>query len=127
MVRVGQLMTQDVVAVEAGTSVSEVARVMSLHRIGSVLVRKQDELIGIVTEPDIIRKGIGQGRDLRAVSAAEIMSSPIISIDERRPITEAADLMQENGTRHLGVRKGERLVGVVSVRDLLHPVSLDEF
>mgnify|MGYP001317705848 CR=1 FL=1 len=127
MVRVGQLMTQDVVAVEAGTSVAEVARVMSLHRIGSVLVRKQDELIGIVTEPDIIRKGIGEGRDLRAVSAAEIMSSPIISIDERRPITEAADLMQENGTRHLGVRKGERLVGVVSVRDLFHPVSLDEF
>ena len=127
MVRVGELMTRELVAVDAATSISEVARLMSDHRIGSVLVRRQGDIIGIVTEPDIIRKGIGLGRDLRTVSAFEIMSSPIISIDERRSITEAADLMQEHHTRHLGVSKGDRLVGVVSVRDLLHPVAIDEF
>ncbi|GKS58489.1 CBS domain-containing protein [Nitrospira sp.] len=127
MVRVGQLMTQDLVAVDAATSISEIARLMSLRRIGSVFVRRQEEMIGIVTEPDIIRKGISQGRDLRTVSAFEIMSSPIVSIDERRPITEAADLMQSHRTRHLAVSKGDRLVGIVSVRDLLHPVSIDEF
>ena len=127
MVRVGQLMTQDLVAVDAAASISEIARLMSLRRIGSVFVRRKEEMIGIVTEPDIIRKGIGQGRDLRTVSAFEIMSSPIVSIDERRPITEAADLMQAHHTRHLAVSQGNRVVGIVSVRDLLHPVSLDEF
>jgi len=56
-----------------------------------------------------------------------IMSSPVIGIDERRPITEAADLMERNGTRHLAVLKSGDIVGVLSVRDLLHPVSIDEF
>ncbi len=127
MVKVGQLMTKDLVTVEARASITDAAKVMSLRQIGSVFVKRQEEIVGIVTEPDIIRKGISQGRDLRLVPVLEIMSSPIISIDERRPITEAADLMQEKKTRHLAVRKGEQLVGVLSVRDLLHPVSIDEF
>ena len=78
-----------VVTVDAAASISEIARLMSLRRIGSVFVRRKEEMIGIVTEPDIIRKGIGQGRDLRTVSAFEIMSSPIVSIDERRPVDMA--------------------------------------
>lgn len=127
MVKVGQLMTKDLVSVEARVSITHAAKVMSLRQIGSVFVKRQEEIVGIVTEPDIIRKGISQGLDLRLVSVMDIMSSPIISIDERRPITEAADLMQEKKTRHLAVRKGEQFVGVLSVRDLLHPVSIDEF
>lgn len=126
MVKVGQLMTSELVTVEAATSIAQAARLMNARRIGSLLVRRNGELVGIVTEPDIIRKGIAQGLDLRTTSVDEIMSSPILSIDERRPITKAADLMQEHRTRHLGVRKGDRLVGVLSVRDFLHPVSTDE-
>jgi CBS domain-containing protein len=55
------------------------------------------------------------------------MSAPVIGIDERRPITEAADLMQRHGTRHLMVCKSTTVVGVLSVRDLLRPVSTDDF
>lgn len=55
------------------------------------------------------------------------MSSPVIGIEQGRPITEAADLMERHGTRHLAVMKAGEIVGVLSVRDLLHPVSLDEF
>jgi CBS domain-containing protein len=127
MVRVGQLMTAEPVAVDRGTPVIEAAKVMSNRRIGSVLVRSRDQLVGIVTEPDIIRKAIVEERPLTAVAVEDIMSSPIIGIDERRPITEAADLMQQNQTRHLAVTQSGKIVGMVSVRDLLHPVSIDEF
>ncbi len=127
MVRVGQLMSGDLVMVEAATTITQAARLMTARRIGSLFVRRHGEIVGIVTEPDIIRKAIGQGLDLRTTSVGEIMSAPVVSIDERRPITEAADLMQTHRTRHLGVRKGERLVGVVSVRDFLQPVSADTF
>jgi CBS domain-containing protein len=127
MVRVGQLMTAEPVAVDRGTSVIEVAKVMRHRRIGSVLVRSRDQLIGIVTEPDIIRKAVVEERPLATIAVEDIMSSPIIGIDERRPITEAADLMQQNQTRHLAVTQRGKIVGMVSVRDLLHPVSIDEF
>jgi CBS domain-containing protein len=127
MVRVGQLMTAEPVAVDRGTSVIEVAKVMRHRRIGSVLVRSRDQLIGIVTEPDIIRKAVVEERPLTTIAVEDIMSSPIIGIDERRPITEAADLMQQNQTRHLAVTQRGKIVGMVSVRDLLHPVSIDEF
>ncbi len=127
MVKVGQLMTSELVTVEAATTISQAARLMAARRVGSLFVRRNGEVVGIVTEPDIIRKGLGQGLDLRSTSVSEIMSAPIISIDERRPITEAAGLMQAHRTRHLAVRKGEHMVGVLSVRDVLDPVARDTF
>ena len=67
------------------------------------------------------------GRNSLETSVRTIMSAPVIGIDERRPITEAADLMDKHRTLHLGVTKGGPLIGLVSVRDFLRPVSIDEF
>ena len=60
------------------------------------------------------------------VPVEDIMSSPVIGIDGRRPITEAANIMQQYGTRHLAVYNDGSVIGVLSVRDLLHSVSVDE-
>ena len=56
----------------------------------------------------------------------EIMSSPVLGIEATRPLTEAADLMYRYRTRHLGVTRSGAIVGVVSVRDFLKPVAVDE-
>lgn len=127
MVTVGQLMKKDLVTVDAGTSVIEAAKLMKVCNVGSVLVSHQQRIVGIVTESDIVKKVIGADRGPYFVPVEEIMSSPIVGIEERRPITEAADMMHRHRTRHLGVTKGGALVGVVSVRDFLKPVSIDEF
>ncbi len=127
MVTVSQLMTRDLVTIEAGTSVVEVAKLMKDRNIGSVFVERDGEIVGIVTEPDIVRKVVGADRGPYFIPVEEIMSAPVIGIDERRPVTEAADLMEQHRTRHLAVRRGKTIVGVLSVRDLLHPVSIDEF
>jgi CBS domain-containing protein len=120
-------MTPRVVHIEAGTSAIEAAKLMTRHKIGSVFVRQDNHFIGIVTEPDIVRKVVGAERVPYYIPVEEIMSSPIVGIDEQRPITEAADLMELHGTRHLAVFKSGAIVGILSVRDLLHPVSIDEF
>jgi CBS domain-containing protein len=120
-------MKQDLVTVDAGTSVVESAKLMKACNVGSVLVAFQGRIIGIVTESDIVKKVVGSDRTPYFIPIEEIMSSPIIGIEERRPITEAADLMHKHQTRHLGVTKGGSLVGVVSVRDFLRPVSVDDF
>lgn len=127
MITVDRLMTRQMVNIEAGTSAIEVAKLMASHKIGSVFVKQKDRIVGIVTEPDIIRKVVGTERMHYYIPVEDIMSSPVIGIDGHRSVTEAADLMEQHGTRHLAVFKGDAIVGILSVRDLLHPVSIDEF
>jgi CBS domain-containing protein len=127
MVTVSQIMTPHVVHIESGTSAIDAAKLMTQHKIGSVFIKKHNSFIGIVTEPDIVRKVVGADRVPYYIPVDDIMSSPILGIDEQRPITEAADLMELHGTRHLAVFKSGTIVGTLSVRDLLHPVSIDEF
>lgn len=127
MVTISHLMTRHLVHIEAGTSAIEAAKLMTAHKVGSVFVTKNQRYIGIVTEPDIVRKVVGAERVPYYIPVEDIMSSPIVGIDEQRPITEAADLMEQHGTRHLAVFREGAVVGILSVRDLLHPVSIDEF
>jgi CBS domain-containing protein len=127
MLTVGQLMNKELVTVDACTSVVDAAKLMKACNVGSVLIYHENRVIGIVTESDIVRKVIGSDRSPYFIPVENIMSSPVIRIEERRPLTEAADLMDKHQTQHLGVTKGGALVGILSVRDLLHPVSIDEF
>ncbi|MDH5194876.1 MAG: CBS domain-containing protein, partial [Nitrospira sp.] len=105
----------------------EAAKLMRTCNVESVLVVRQTHIIGIVTESDVVKKFVGADKAPYFVPVEEIMSSPVPGIEERRPLTEAADLMDKHRTLHLGVTKGGALVGLVSVRDFLRPVSIDEF
>ena len=127
MVTVGQLMKQELVTVDTGTSVVDAAKLMKACNVGSVLVAQKGRIVGIVTESDVVKKFVGADRVAYCIPVEDIMSSPVVGIEERRPITEAADMMNKHRTRHLGVTKGGVLIGVVSVRDFLQPVSVDNF
>ena len=126
MVRVEQLMKKDLVVVEAGTSIVEAAKLMKSYSVGSVLVSMKGRIVGIVTESDVVRKFVGAEKVPFFMPVEDIMSSPVVGIEANRPVTEAADLMDRHRTRHLGVTKAGALVGVVSVRDFLKPVAVDE-
>ncbi|MBA0915718.1 MAG: CBS domain-containing protein [Nitrospira sp.] len=125
MITVDRLMTRRVVSVAAGSSAIDAAKLMTNHKIGSVFVREQDRIVGIVTEPDIIRKVVGVDGVPYGIPVEDIMSSPVIGIDGRRSVTDAADLMERHGLRHLAILKDNSIVGVLSVRDLLRPVYID--
>ena len=127
MVTVSQLMRRNLISVQPGTSVADAAKVMRERQIGSVFVKQSQRIVGIVTEPDIVRKVVGADLPPRGLVVEEIMSAPVVGIEETRPITEAADLMEQHRTRHLAVMKSGIIIGILSVRDLLHPVSIDEF
>ena len=126
MVRIGHVMKQNLAYVEMGEAVSLAATIMRIRHIGSVLVKHKDELVGIVTESDIVKKVVSMHRLPEYTPVELIMSSPIISIDEETSIFEAASRMEETHTRHLAVANGHGIVGIVSVRDLLRPVATDE-
>jgi CBS domain-containing protein len=127
MVTVGSLMQTEPVTVEAGTSVVEVAKLMKSRDVESVLVTRKAQIIGIVTESDVVKKFLGAEKALCYVAVEEIVSCPLLHIEERRPLTEAADLMEKHRTLYLGITRGGSFIGLISVRDFLRPVSLDDF
>jgi len=126
MVRVEQLMTRELAYIEATKTVSAAAHMMRIRKIGSLLVKRGEELVGIVTESDIVRKVVAFHLQPEFIHVEHIMSSPIISIDESESIFEAAGIMRAAHTRHLVVGNESHVFGILSVRDLLAPVAKDE-
>lgn len=126
MVKVEQLMKQNLVAVEAGTLVVDAAKLMRFHNVGSVFVCQKGSIVGIVTESDVVKKFLGGEKVPYFIPVEQIMSTPVLGIEADRPVTEAADLMNMHRTRHLAVTKSGMFIGVVSVRDFLKPVAVDE-
>ncbi|MFH1995059.1 MAG: CBS domain-containing protein [Nitrospinota bacterium] len=127
MFPVKKIMSKNVTKLPADKPVSGVVVSMQTSHCGSVVIAEGDEYVGIITERDLVLKVMGMGKDIEKTLNREIMSSPVMTIDEEAGIIEANDLMDLHQIRHLVVvnKKGE-MVGVVSVRDLLHPVYLGD-
>ncbi len=119
MATIGQLMTRDLSFIHEEASIQEAARFMNHKRIGSLLVKKEEDFSGIVTETDVVRAVAEQSAEVCQLTVKELMSSPIITIDRKMSPHYARDLMADRRIRHLGVTEGGEIVGVISVRDLL--------
>ena len=114
----------DIFAVARNSSIEEACRIMDKNRIGALLVYCSDsndpqDLEGIVTERDIIELVARKGKDSLKGDVNEIMSKNIISVTPQCNKMDALDLMMENQIRHLAVMDQEKLVGVLSMRDLI--------
>ena len=89
------------------------------HNIGSLFVTKGTEIIGILTDTDVVRRCVAAGVDPTKGTVDQIMSAPIVMIDENKTLLDANDLMAQSHVRHLGVSRNSKLVGMISVRDLV--------
>ena len=125
MDEIGDYMISSVLSIDIESSVQEAAQFMVAHNIGSVLVKEFDEYSGIVTETDLTRKVLGKGLDPDSTGIAEIMTSPILSLDRYLPVEEANRFMHKNKIRHLAVTEEDKIVGVLSVKDLVAYFSKD--
>lgn len=111
--------TAQVVCVSEQTPVLEAIRLMAEHGIGSVLVMRGDVLIGIATERDYARKVILKGRNSQDTPVADIMSSPVITVAPGEDIRRCMQIVTERRIRHLPVLEAHRVVGLISIGDLL--------
>lgn len=114
-----EIMTTKLETVPGTMPVTTAAQKMRDQHIGSLLVEQNGEIVGIVTDTDIVRKAVAEGKDLARLTLADIMSTPLASIESVRSAHDAQDMMADLGTRHLVVRKGGTIVGLISARDLL--------
>lgn len=118
------LMATTIATIQTDASIHASAERMREKRIGSLLTIEAGEIVGIVTERDLVWKGLAGGRDSDSTHVSAVMSSPLLSIDINRTIRDASQAMAERSVRHLGVRDGGKIVGVLSIRDLVKMVSI---
>lgn len=115
-----------VVHVTPETPVLEVIRLMAEHGIGSVLVMRDGQLLGIATERDYARKVILKGRSSQSTAVSEIMSSPVQTIAPDKAIQSCMRMVTERRIRHLPVVEDGVVIGLVSIGDLLKTLIEDQ-
>ncbi len=113
------MMSRQILSVLPTALVVEAARTMRDARVGALLVAEGSRYIGVVSETDLVRKVLAGEGDARRVRVSEVMMAPIITIEIDRSAHEASDLMAERHIRHLVVTEDGKIVGILSVRDLL--------
>ena len=107
------------ITVARDTDVQTAARLMRDRHISSLFVTNGQEIVGILTDTDMVRRVAATGVDTLTTTAEQIMSAPILTIEEDKTVLDVSDLMAEKHIRHLGVTQGGKLVGMISVRDIL--------
>jgi len=119
MLPLAVMMNRNIKKISPDAKIREVAQLMRDKKIGSALIEQGGDYIGIVSETDLVRKGLAEGLDPDQTTVRQIMSSPIITIDINRSVADANDLMAKRGIRHLPVTELGRIAGIISMRDLV--------
>jgi CBS domain-containing protein len=122
---VQNVMTETIITVDADASLGDAMRVMVERDIGSVVVTRDGEIVGILTERDVLKSFVGVSEAAQR-KTGEVMSSPVITVDANATIGQAVDLMAEKKIRRLLVNEAGQICGIVTERDLMK-ATLDVF
>lgn len=107
------------------TTILDALKLMAEKRIGAVLVVENERLVGIFSERDYARRGVLEGRDVTAL-IEEVMTSPVYAIDPDRPMEDCLAVMTDHHFRHLPVVENDRIVGVISIGDVVKEIIEDQ-
>lgn len=112
------VMTPNPVTLPVKAGIVEAARLMKTEDIGDVVVLDGDRACGIVTDRDLVVRGLAEGVDIESLSLNDICTKDLISLTPDDSVTDAVQLMRENAIRRLVILEGTKPVGVVSIGDL---------
>ncbi len=124
MASIRKHVTREVVSIDAGAPIRDAARLMSDRKIGSVGVKEDGRMTGLVTERDLVVAVLAQGASAGA-PVREAMRTGIPRVREDASEAECAAIMRDHVTRHLLVEERGQVIGIVSMRDLIQ-LMLDE-
>jgi len=117
MTAIREVMTERLVTVEPATSVAAAVTVMGMERVGALLVMEGASLEGIFTERDLVR-ALSYDIGAASQSVAQWMTREPVTVGPETSVERALELMLAGNFRHLPVTEGDRVVGMVSIRDL---------
>jgi CBS domain-containing protein len=125
MKTVGKTMTRPVKTIGPGETIETAAETMKKNRIGCLVVVDKDKPVGIVTERDIAYKLVAEGRG-GDTKVKEVMSKGLKTVGEDKHVIDAAKLMAAHVIRRLPVVKGGKLVGIITIEDIMKSERMGE-
>ena len=126
---VKEAMKVNLVSVTPATPVIEAAKLMKQRKIGNVIVTQDNQPIGILTESDIIKKVVAEGKNPGDILVKEVMSTPLLTIDPYLTLEDAVEKMNKCNLRRLPVIENGKLIGIITLKDIsrmtpiLHEIS----
>ena len=109
----------EVLKIEASATVFEALKKVVEANVGSILVTEGDQVVGIMTERDYLRKVAVHGRTSHDTTVGEIMSSPLVYVTPETTIDESMAIMTDRRIRHLPVVEDDDVVGIISIGDVV--------
>ncbi|MGQ4871903.1 MAG: cyclic nucleotide-binding/CBS domain-containing protein [Candidatus Thorarchaeota archaeon] len=121
--RVKDFMTTILVTADVDTPVVEAARLMAAEEVGSLIVTRGDEMVGIVTQRDIIEAQLMSSEFYEKLTVGDIMATQVVSISPDADLWQAIALMDQTGKKHIPVVSGNETIGVISATDLIRVLA----
>jgi CBS domain-containing protein len=116
--KVEDVMVRDVITIDEDSTVKEAAEVMNKFEIGCLIAVRKGKAMGILTERDLLKRVVAEARDAKKEKVKNIMTSPLVVVEPRMNLEDAARLMFQMKIKKLPVIDGKRLVGLVSLTDI---------
>jgi CBS domain-containing protein len=124
--KIRDLMVKKVITLQAHASVHEAVKLMNEKKIGSLIIIRNGETVGILTERDLLERVLEKCKNPKETHVFEVMTSHVITGAPDMEIPEAATLMFENKVKKLPIVEGDQLVGMVTLTDIARATSVDE-
>jgi transcriptional regulator with GAF, ATPase, and Fis domain len=118
-----EIMTWDVAGLQCKASVAEAAEIMTSHHISCIVILEEDEVVGVLTERDLLKRVVGLQKDPADVKLKEVMSSPVICVPPDCPVFTASRIMENIDIRRLVVTEDKHLCGIVTQTDVFRAVK----
>lgn len=115
--RVADVMTPAPTSVDATDTIEAAARAMASGDVGALIVESESRIVGIITDRDIVVRGLAEGRGLDA-TVGEIASDQVVTVGPGDPVATAVAVMRDAAVRRVPVMDGDTVVGIVSIGDL---------
>jgi CBS domain-containing protein len=120
---IADIMNKSVISVDASLTINEAAKMMEDAKVGAVIVMENNSPVGIVTDRDFAIKVVAHEYQISS-PVKQIMSSPLFSINLDESVRIAADLMHDRGIMKLPVIDGEKVVGIITARDIVNLLAV---
>ena len=115
---VEDVMVKEVITIDVNVTITKAADVMNKFEIGCLIAVSKGKVSGILTERDLLKRVIAQGKDASKVRVRDIMTSPLVIAEPKMDLSEAVKLMFQMKIKKLPVVEGKRLVGLLSLTDI---------
>jgi CBS domain-containing protein len=115
-----------IISIAPEASVFDAIVLMAEKAVGSLVVMEDDELCGIITERDYARKVIIKGRSAKTTTVAEIMTAEVLTASSSETVNDCMEVMTEKRLRHLPVVEDNRVIGLISIGDLVEAIIADQ-